>query len=266
MNFVRQLDWDRPEMALPHGYKGKFLYSGEDCHVVATLVPPGAKGPPQHKHLVDQIYVIISGTITIQLGEQERTAGPGDTIFIPAGLPHHNWNDGASDELHIEVIAPGVLPTQPLGVAAESDGDGGLPWLVRSASAEGPPPEAPGITNAWLITRDDKSEHATIYLSSLEPATRGPSTRILTHHQLYYVIEGRLSLEIALERHETTAGTLISIPPGVPHRFWNAGDELERHVSIVVPSPSVTDDAGAIPVMLTPTEPRTGARDTRLSV
>jgi 5-methyltetrahydropteroyltriglutamate--homocysteine methyltransferase len=40
-------------------------------------------------------------------------------VFIPAGLPHHNWNDGSQDEVHIEVIAPGVLPVQRLVETAD---------------------------------------------------------------------------------------------------------------------------------------------------
>ena len=128
MAFVRPLDWDHAEMVLPHGYKGRFLYPAEDCQVVATLVPPGAKGPPQHRHLVDQIYVIARGTVMIQLGREVRTAVANETIFIPAGLP-----------------------TQPLGLLADGDTDDrGLPYVVRRASVDGPGPEAPGISNHWL--------------------------------------------------------------------------------------------------------------------
>jgi len=238
MAFVRQVDWEHAEMKLPHGYRGQFLYSGEDCHVVATLVPPGAKGPPQHRHPVDQMYVILSGTITIQLGGEVRTAGVNDTIFIPAGVPHHNWNDGDSDETHIEVIAPGVLPIQPLATAADGDADArGLPYFVRGASPDGPAPESSGIANRWLVRREDKSEHATLYLTSVDPGVSATTTHINAFHELYYVIEGTLSAAIGLDRYEAAAGSLVSIPAGVPHRFWNARSEPERHVAIVVPSP-----------------------------
>jgi quercetin dioxygenase-like cupin family protein len=253
MNFVRPLDWDRAEMELPHGYKGQFLYIGEDCDIVVTLVPPGAKGPAQHKHVFDQIYVIVSGTITIQLGSQVRTAGPGETIFIPAGLPHHNWNDGEVDEIHFEVFAPGVLPVQPLAIPAEGDTDDrGLPYFVKGASSDGPTAEAAGITNNWLITPEDNSKHATIYLSSLEAGSDGAATHIHPFHEFYYVSEGTLSTEIALERHDAPAGSLVSIPAGVPHRAWNAGQEPERHATILVPPPiaSAKDDPPAITVTL----------------
>ncbi|HUA49952.1 MAG TPA: cupin domain-containing protein [Solirubrobacteraceae bacterium] len=268
MKFVRQLDWDSAEIVLPHGYKGQFLYSAEDCHVVATLVPPGASGPPQHKHVVDQIYVIVRGTITIQLGAEVRTAGANDTIFIPAGVPHHNWNDGDTDEMHIEVIAPGVLPTHPLGLPADGDTDDrGLPYFVRGASADGPTPEAPGITNQWLVTGEDKSDHATIYLTSLETGTSGTATHINAFHEFYYVIEGTLSTEIALDRYDAPAGSLVSIPAGVPHRFWNSGREPERHVTIVVPSPIAgsKDDLGGVAVTLSATGELPGARDPSLA-
>ncbi|HTU84639.1 MAG TPA: cupin domain-containing protein [Solirubrobacteraceae bacterium] len=255
MTFVRQLDWTSPEIVLPQGYKGKFLYSGEDCHVVATLVPPGASGPPQHKHSGDQIYVIVSGTITIQLGGEERTAVAGETIFIPAGLPHHNWNDGESDEIHIEVIAPGVLPVQPLAVPADGDTDDrGLPYFVKGAASDGPTPEVAGITHKWLVTREDNSEHATIYLTSVQAGTNGTQTRINAVHEFYYVTEGTLSTEIALERYDVTAGSLVSIPAGVPHRFWNEGQQSERHITILAPSVmSAGEQLPALAVTLTAT-------------
>jgi len=257
MAFVRQLDWDHAEIKLPHGYRGQFLYSGEDCHIVATLVPPGAKGPPQHRHAVDQIYVIVAGTITIQLGDEVRTAGATDTIFIPAGVPHHNWNDGAADEMHIEVIAPGVLPNQPLAIAADGDSDDrALPYFVRGASSEGPRPEASTITHNWLVRAEDGSEHATIYLTSVEPGGSGTRTRINAFHEFYFVMQGTLSIAIGLDRHEAPAGSLVSIPAGVPHRFWNAGRELERHVTTVAPCPSAAnseDALRAVEVSLNPT-------------
>jgi mannose-6-phosphate isomerase-like protein (cupin superfamily) len=256
MNFVRHVDWDHAEIELPVGYKGQFLYSGEDCHVVATLVPPGAKGPAHHRHLVDQIYVIISGTITIQLGGEERTAGANETIFIPAGVPHHNWNDGDTDEIHIEVITPGVLPTQPFALSADDNDDRGLPYFVRGASSEGPTPEGPGMTANWLVTREEKSEHTTIYLTSVEAGASGAPTHVHTFHEFYYVIEGTLSTEIALSRYDAPAGSLVSIPAGVPHRQWNAGPDPVRHVTVLVPSPqaaSSKDNPWAVEVTLSAT-------------
>jgi len=221
MAFVRPLDWDHPEIVLPRGYKGQFLYSAEDCDVVPTLVPPGAKGPPQHRHLVDQTYVIVSGTIAI------------------------------------EIIAPGVLPTQPLGLPADGDTDDrGLPYLVQGASVDGPGSEAPGITNHWLLTSADNSEHAAIYLTCLEPGATGTTTHIHAFHELYYVTEGTLSAQIALERYDARAGSLVSIPAGVPHRLWNSTGYPERHVTILVPSPPVagaTEDPAAIAVTLAAT-------------
>jgi hypothetical protein len=57
MDFVRHLDRDRAAIEVPGGYNGQFLYSAEDCHVVATLVPPSADGPAQRRHPVGEIYV-----------------------------------------------------------------------------------------------------------------------------------------------------------------------------------------------------------------
>lgn len=42
----------------------------------------------QQPHLQDEVYVIISGTGNFQNGDKTHTFGPGDLLFVPAGVPH----------------------------------------------------------------------------------------------------------------------------------------------------------------------------------
>ena len=53
-------------------------------------------GPPMHiHHLQDEIFVVETGKMAYQLGDhQTRYAFAGDTVHIPAGIPHKFWNDG----------------------------------------------------------------------------------------------------------------------------------------------------------------------------
>lgn len=42
----------------------------------------------QTPHEQDEIYIVQSGTGTFVLGEQRISYGPGDALFVPAGVVH----------------------------------------------------------------------------------------------------------------------------------------------------------------------------------
>lgn len=66
---------------------------------VHNAVAPG-HGPPMHvHHLQEEGVTIERGTMGYQvLGEEERRAGPGESVTFPAGVAHRFWNAG-TDEL-----------------------------------------------------------------------------------------------------------------------------------------------------------------------
>ncbi len=63
-----------------------------DTHGRLTLVEflnPAGFAPPRHRHLnEDELFYIISGQATFSCEGQQLQAGPGDIVFLPAGLPH----------------------------------------------------------------------------------------------------------------------------------------------------------------------------------
>ncbi|WP_051791919.1 cupin domain-containing protein [Amycolatopsis jejuensis] len=49
---------------------------------------PGAT-PPLHEHAVeDEMFFLLEGSITYWSGDREFTAGPGDAVLLPVGVPH----------------------------------------------------------------------------------------------------------------------------------------------------------------------------------
>jgi mannose-6-phosphate isomerase-like protein (cupin superfamily) len=42
----------------------------------------------QLPHTEDEAYVVLAGRGRFTAGEETREVGPGDTIFVPAGVPH----------------------------------------------------------------------------------------------------------------------------------------------------------------------------------
>ena len=51
-----------------------------------------------------------------------------------------------------------------------------------------------------------------------------------------YVLEGRIGVQLGDEVIEAGPGELVLKPRGVPHAFWNAGDEPARLLELISPA------------------------------
>jgi mannose-6-phosphate isomerase-like protein (cupin superfamily) len=236
MEFVRPVDFDGAPVNLPGGYRGQFLYHGERCSVIATTVPPGVAGPPKHIHPTsDQLYFVTEGEITIKLGSETRKVGRNSLIFIPSGVPHCNWNEGGDTEVHLEVIAPTPLPTQPIAKPSDSDDAGGLPYYVREAD----PSKFGGgaFAQDWLLDRESGSRHMGLYVAEVPAGAEGPPLHYHAFDQFYFVLSGALHVQIGLTIFQVAPNHLVVLPAGVPHRQWNEGAVAEHHLAILAPLP-----------------------------
>ena len=74
------------------------------------------------------------------------------------------------------------------------------------------------------------------------PPRSGSPEGLHTHDvdQIFYVLEGTMSIEVAGATSEAGPGSLIVFPMGVPHRNWNAGQEPTVHLSIAAPMPDAS--------------------------
>src|SRR5882757_3929198 len=256
MRYVRSVEFESAEIPGEKGYKGKILYSGETCVLIATIVPPGARGPQNHAHPVDQLYFVTDGEVTIKLGKDVHKAPAGAAVFIPAGVPHHNWNEGSEDEIHLEVLAPGSAGIRPMLDFTESDDAQGLPYGVVAPGANGTLTLDGGMTVTPLLGHeravsagraqagqagagepDPASKNALIYVGGLPAGAAGPSLHTHTFDQFYLVLDGLLGVQVGLEEFTVGPRQLVVLPAGVPHRQWNAGAEVERHLTILTPPP-----------------------------
>jgi quercetin dioxygenase-like cupin family protein len=53
---------------------------------LATLQPASVVALHNHPH--EQVGVVIEGRVIFQIGDEEKTLGPGDTFCIPGNVPH----------------------------------------------------------------------------------------------------------------------------------------------------------------------------------
>src|SRR5689334_23492322 len=69
---------------------------------------PRALGSPVHTHRHEDEYsLVLDGEIGVQLGDEVLTAGPGDLVLKPRGVPHAFWNATDEPARLLEIIAPG---------------------------------------------------------------------------------------------------------------------------------------------------------------
>ncbi|HEX2281284.1 MAG TPA: cupin domain-containing protein [Thermomicrobiales bacterium] len=73
------------------------------------LTDPGG-GPPLHVHeREDEAYFILEGRFEFRVGEQTITAGPGDFMRAPRGVPHTFRNVGSSPARKLALAWPAGL-------------------------------------------------------------------------------------------------------------------------------------------------------------
>jgi quercetin dioxygenase-like cupin family protein len=79
-----------PEVPWRSGYR-KWDIAGREQGVTSTFsintAEPGA-GAPLHAHSVDELIVIIEGTLEVRIDEETQVVGKGHTIVIPPGAEH----------------------------------------------------------------------------------------------------------------------------------------------------------------------------------
>lgn len=76
-----------------------------DLHlnVITAGSPPG----PYHLHTAaENVYHVLEGRVRIRIDGVDHDAGPGDTVFIPPGVPHSATNMGDGDARLLEIYAP----------------------------------------------------------------------------------------------------------------------------------------------------------------
>ena len=72
---------------------------------VGLYVLPVGTRDTQSPHTEDEVYVVLRGRSQFSAGEETRSVGPGDTIFVPAGMPHR-FHDIIEELRLIVVFAP----------------------------------------------------------------------------------------------------------------------------------------------------------------
>ncbi len=70
-----------------------------------------AHGPaePEHTHPYQETrFEVLAGSVRFRIDGNERSAGPGEVVTIPAGAAHFFWNDGQETARYIQEFRPAL--------------------------------------------------------------------------------------------------------------------------------------------------------------
>lgn len=78
--------------------------------LIEHTVSPRSLAAPTHTHENEDEYsFVLSGEIGVLLGDEVLSAGPGELVAKPRGVPHAFWNSGADEARLLELISPGAF-------------------------------------------------------------------------------------------------------------------------------------------------------------
>lgn len=76
---------------------------------IECFSPPTLEREPEHIHpLQENSFKFISGTCIFMVDRKEQTVGAGQSINIPANVPHHFWNAGNTVAHYIQEFRPAL--------------------------------------------------------------------------------------------------------------------------------------------------------------
>ena len=76
---------------------------------IECFSPPTPEREPEHIHpLQENSFEIISGSFIFCLNGKEQVIGPGQSINIPANVPHYFWNSGDTVAHYLQEFRPAL--------------------------------------------------------------------------------------------------------------------------------------------------------------
>lgn len=98
----RQIEFPLHEIA-------QIVHSGDSASAMSvfeTAIPPHSPGAPPHQHThEDEIYYILTGEMCFLLDENVVRASAGDTVILPRGRVHANWNLGNVETRALTIVS-----------------------------------------------------------------------------------------------------------------------------------------------------------------
>ena len=91
----------------------------------------GASPPLHIQHGEDETFYVLEGELTFQLVDELVTAGPGEVVFAPRGVPHTFATRGDAPARYLIACTPAGFERYFARLAAERQGVDPPDWALQ---------------------------------------------------------------------------------------------------------------------------------------
>ena len=119
----------------------RILLGERDCDgalgAVEMAFAPGDSGPPLHVHPTHaEAFYVLAGDLSLQVGDEVVTGGPGTWACAPKNVPHTLANLGAHAGRVLCLFAPGGFERRFERMLAQRHGEGNAADLAELTESE----------------------------------------------------------------------------------------------------------------------------------
>jgi mannose-6-phosphate isomerase-like protein (cupin superfamily) len=107
----------------------------------------------------------------------------------------------------------------------------------KVGSSDGERADFPKLGNRYVLRGAETGGQFALVEHTIPPRSLAAPLHTHEHEDEYsFVLSGRMAAQIGDEVVEAGAGDLVLKPRGVPHAFWNPGDQETRVLEIISPA------------------------------
>ena len=201
----------------------------DECRVSFSRVAAGDALLEPASDGLHRLIFVCAGELMVRSGRQEVVLQRNGLIQLPKGFPFKARNRSEQETLCVQVAAAS-------NAADRNEAD--LERLVTRFGGHKPVEQSTGFDYQFLANRQSGSESVALNIARVLPGHRGPDFHIHTFDQFYFVLRGRLTVEVGFDKFIAQPFTLVTLPAGMVHRQGNEGREPEEHLAIICPEPA----------------------------
>jgi mannose-6-phosphate isomerase-like protein (cupin superfamily) len=108
---------------------------------------------------------------------------------------------------------------------------------TKVSPGDGERADLPGLGVRYIIPGDQAGGRFALIEHTIPPRGLAAPTHTHANEDEYsYVLSGRMGAMVGDDVVEVGPGELVAKPRGIPHAFWNAGDEEVRLLELISPA------------------------------
>lgn len=228
-------------------------FRGDGALITFNQIKPTMKRWKPHRHPFDQIVLIVDGHLILEVDGKGVECGPRTIARVAGDVWHTGWPIGKDPVFNIDVFAP-ARPDYLFLTKHQTEF--AQPALPDAQFHQEPSQEeftgeilkdATGIVYNWddlateelfdgTMTRSAfRGDDCLIVFNRLKPAMKRFEPHQHPFDQVVLVVEGTMALEVDGKVMECGPGSVIRIPPNVPHTGWPLNDEAVLNIDVFAP-------------------------------